>query len=54
MRVHKPKEKSARWPRAWPASMNLPDDCCPGDLVEVLETLQVEALAGLPCRDIHI
>lgn len=40
VRVHKPKVKSARWPRAWPASMDLPDDCCPGDLVEVLETLQ--------------
>lgn len=40
IRVHKPKDKSARWPRAWPASMELPEDCCSGDLVEVLETLQ--------------
>ena len=41
MRVHKPKEKSSRWARTWPASVQLPDDCCTGDLVEVLEALQV-------------
>ena len=41
VRVHKPKEKSARWARAWPASVQLPEDCCAGDLVEVLEALQV-------------
>ena len=40
VQVHKPKDKSARWPRSWPATIHLPDDCCPGDLVEVLETLQ--------------
>ena len=48
VRVHKPKEKSARWPRAWPAFMDLPDDCCPGDLVEVLETIQACHLTLTP------
>lgn len=41
MRVHKPKNKSARWARAWPAAVQLPGDCCAGDLVEVLEALHV-------------
>ena len=50
IRVHKPKDKSARWPRAWPASRELPDDCCSGDLVEVLETLQACPLTPTcPC-----
>ena len=45
VRVHKPKEKSARWARTWPASVQLPDDCCAGNLVEVLEALQVSLVA---------
>ena len=51
VRVRKPKDKSARWPRAWPASVQLPDNCCAGDLVEVLETLQACHFAPtLPCH----
>lgn len=45
MRVHKPKELSAKWARTWPASVQLPEDCCAGDLVEVLEALQVSLVA---------
>lgn len=40
-RVHQPAGKGARWPRAWPAAVALPGDCCAGDLIEVLEALQV-------------
>lgn len=51
VRVRKPKDKSTRWPRAWPASVQLPDECCGGDLVEVLETLQACHLTPtLPCH----
>ncbi len=48
VRVHKAKDKSARWPRAWPASVQLSDDCCAGDLVEVLESLQAWQLLPDP------
>ena len=41
-RVHRPTGKSGRWPlRVAGCCIALPGDCCAGDLIEVLQTLQV-------------